>query len=161
MNRQTFCMWSHQQNWKWVWTLCSLISKRAMIGNNLISILGAGVMLTSKWAQSFEMIIVARTLFGFSAGRSRHPHIQPAYSQFCQLFVDNYDSFAILGTLLESLLLLMSLCCAAALGTSLHLMYLGEISPRQIRGSVTLTSATFLSLGKLSGQFFGLTYVLL
>ncbi|XP_011473386.2 solute carrier family 2, facilitated glucose transporter member 9 [Oryzias latipes] len=89
-------------------------SKRAMIGNNLISILGAGVMLTSKWAQSFEMIIVARTLFGFSA----------------------------------------------ALGTSLHLMYLGEISPRQIRGSVTLTSATFLSLGKLSGQFFGLTEIL-
>ncbi|KAF6731741.1 Solute carrier family 2, facilitated glucose transporter member 9 [Oryzias melastigma] len=89
-------------------------SKRAMICNNLISIVGAGVMLTSQNAQSFEMIIVARTLFGFSA----------------------------------------------ALGNSLHLMYLGEISPRQIRGTVTLTSATFLSLGKLSGQFFGLSEVL-
>uniref|UniRef100_A0A3B3BTD3 Solute carrier family 2 member 9, like 1 n=1 Tax=Oryzias melastigma TaxID=30732 RepID=A0A3B3BTD3_ORYME len=85
------------------------LGKRAMICNNLISIVGAGVMLTSQNAQSFEMIIVARTLFGFSA-----------------------------------------------LGNSLHLMYLGEISPRQIRGTVTLTSATFLSLGKLSGQFFGL-----
>lgn len=39
-------------------------------------------------------------------------------------------------------------------------MYLGEISPRKIRGAVTLTLATFMSLGKLSGQFFGLRYSL-
>lgn len=45
-------------------------------------------------------------------------------------------------------------------GLSSHLIYLGESSPRKIRGRVTLTVATFLSLGKLSGQFFGLTYVL-
>lgn len=43
---------------------------------------------------------------------------------------------------------------------SIHLMYLGEISPRKLRGIVTLTSATFTSLGKLSGQFFGLRYAL-
>lgn len=47
---------------------------------------------------------------------------------------------------------------AAGLGGSLHSMYLGEISPMKIRGRVTLTSATFTSLGKLSGQFFGLRY---
>ncbi|XP_008407761.1 solute carrier family 2 member 9, like 1 [Poecilia reticulata] len=88
--------------------------KRAMICNSLISVLGAVIMLTSKTANSFEMIIVARMLYGYSAG----------------------------------------------LGVSLHSMYLGEISPRKIRGRVTLTLATFNSLGKLSGQFFGLSEIL-
>ncbi|XP_040015334.1 solute carrier family 2 member 9, like 1 [Xiphias gladius] len=88
--------------------------KKAMIGNSLISIVAAGIMLTSKGANSYEMIIVARILHGYSAG----------------------------------------------LGASIHLMYLGEISPRQIRGIVTLTSTTFVSLGKLSGRIFGLSEIL-
>uniref|UniRef100_A0A3B5LS73 Solute carrier family 2 member 9, like 1 n=1 Tax=Xiphophorus couchianus TaxID=32473 RepID=A0A3B5LS73_9TELE len=84
------------------------------VAGSLISVMGAVIMLTSKTAKSFEMIIVARMLYGYSAG----------------------------------------------LGASLHSMYLGEISPRKIRGRVTLTSATFTSLGKLSGQFFGLSEIL-
>lgn len=44
----------------------------------------------------------------------------------------------------------------AGLGMNTHLIYLGEISPRKIRGIVTLTSATFTSLGKVSGRAFGL-----
>ncbi|XP_042259779.1 solute carrier family 2 member 9, like 1 [Thunnus maccoyii] len=88
--------------------------KKAMIGNSFIAIVAAGIMLTSKGAKSYEMIIVARILHGYSAG----------------------------------------------LGMSIHLMYLGEISPRKIRGVVTLTSSTFASLGKLSGQFFGLSEIL-
>uniref|UniRef100_A0A3P8RPX1 Solute carrier family 2 member 9, like 1 n=1 Tax=Amphiprion percula TaxID=161767 RepID=A0A3P8RPX1_AMPPE len=83
----------------------SRLGKKAMICNNFIAIIAAGIMLTSKWAKSFEMIIVARILYGYSS-----------------------------------------------LGASLHLMYLMEISPRKIRGIVTLTSATFGSLGKLSAQ---------
>ncbi|XP_022057305.2 solute carrier family 2 member 9, like 1 [Acanthochromis polyacanthus] len=88
--------------------------KKAMICNNFIAMIAAGIMLTSKWAKSFEMIIMARILYGYSAG----------------------------------------------LGASLHLMYLMEISPRKIRGMVTLTAATFGSLGKLSAQLFGLSEVL-
>ncbi|XP_035007677.1 solute carrier family 2 member 9, like 1 [Hippoglossus stenolepis] len=88
--------------------------KQAVIFNSFISMVAAGIMLTSKMANSFEMIIVARILYGFSSG----------------------------------------------LGGSLHVMYLGEISPRKFRGIVTLTSATFSSLGKLSGQFFGLSEIL-
>uniref|UniRef100_A0A3P9C178 Major facilitator superfamily (MFS) profile domain-containing protein n=1 Tax=Maylandia zebra TaxID=106582 RepID=A0A3P9C178_9CICH len=84
--------------------------KKAMICNSFIAVLAAGFMLTSKNVNSFEMIIVARFLFGYSAG----------------------------------------------LGMNTHLIYLGEISPRKIRGIVTLTLATFLSLGKVSGQTFGL-----
>ncbi|KAM7402557.1 hypothetical protein PAMP_017785 [Pampus punctatissimus] len=88
--------------------------KKAIMGNSFIAIVAAGIMLTSKEAKSYEMIIVARILYGYTAG----------------------------------------------LGVSTHLMYLGDISPRKIRGIVTLTSATFTSLGKLSGQFFGLSEIL-
>ncbi|KAM9362207.1 solute carrier family 2 member 9, like 1 [Symphorus nematophorus] len=88
--------------------------KKTMICNSVITIVAAGIMLASKDVRSYEMIIVARTLYGYSSG----------------------------------------------LGHSTHLMYLGEISPRKLRGAVTLTSVTFISLGKLSGQFFGLSEIL-
>uniref|UniRef100_A0A8D3AEY7 Solute carrier family 2, facilitated glucose transporter member 5 n=1 Tax=Scophthalmus maximus TaxID=52904 RepID=A0A8D3AEY7_SCOMX len=88
--------------------------KKAVILNNFIAIVAGGIMLTSKMANSYEMVIVARILHGYSAG----------------------------------------------LGLSIHVMYLGEISPRKIRGIVTFTAGTFLSLGKLSGQFFGLSEIL-
>ncbi|XP_075870524.1 solute carrier family 2 member 9, like 1 isoform X2 [Nelusetta ayraudi] len=88
--------------------------KKTMICNSFIHMFAAAVMLSSKSAKSYEMVIVARVLYGYSTG----------------------------------------------LGQSTHLMYLGEISPRKLRGLVTLTSATFTSLGKLSGQFFGLSEIL-
>lgn len=52
-----------------------------MIGNSCIAIVAAGIMLTSKGAKSYEMIIVARILHGYSAGKyivcDKHdtPHI--------------------------------------------------------------------------------------
>uniref|UniRef100_A0A3B3RI80 Solute carrier family 2 member 9, like 1 n=1 Tax=Paramormyrops kingsleyae TaxID=1676925 RepID=A0A3B3RI80_9TELE len=45
---------------------------------------------------------------------------------------------------------------AAGLGLFVHMMYLGESSPTKLRGMVTLTSATFFAIGKLSGQLAGL-----
>lgn len=88
--------------------------KRAMIWNNVVSIVAAVIMFTSRGANSFEMILIARFLFGFTAG----------------------------------------------LGANIHAIYLGESSPKKIRGMVTLTFATFISIGKLSGQFFGLREIL-
>ncbi|XP_061076856.1 solute carrier family 2 member 9, like 1 [Conger conger] len=84
--------------------------KKAMIWNNMVSIVGAVTMFTSKSAHSFEMTMVARFLFGFSSG----------------------------------------------LGASIHTIYLGESSPKKLRGMVTLTAATFISIGKLTGQLAGL-----
>ncbi|XP_077430158.1 solute carrier family 2 member 9, like 1 [Vanacampus margaritifer] len=88
--------------------------KKAVICNSFIAIAAATIMLTSKWAKSYEMIIVARILFGYTA----------------------------------------------ALGVSTHLMYLSEMSPRKIRGTVTMSFATFVSIGKLSAQFLGLSEIL-
>uniref|UniRef100_H2TBL4 Solute carrier family 2 member 9, like 1 n=1 Tax=Takifugu rubripes TaxID=31033 RepID=H2TBL4_TAKRU len=86
--------------------------KMAVVCNACISIAAAGIMLTSKAAGSYEMIIVARILYGFSAGEI------------------------------------------------LWRIYLAEISPKNIRGTVCQSAATFLSLGKLLGQFFGLSEIL-
>uniref|UniRef100_A0A8C2X7G4 Solute carrier family 2, facilitated glucose transporter member 5 n=2 Tax=Cyclopterus lumpus TaxID=8103 RepID=A0A8C2X7G4_CYCLU len=96
------------------WITGTVGRKKAMLCASCIAIVAAGITLASKGAKSYEMIIVARVLYGYSTG----------------------------------------------LGASSHVIYLAEISPRKIRGSVTLTSATFLSLGKLCGQFFGLSEIL-
>lgn len=88
--------------------------KKAMMCSCCIAIVAAVVIFTSKAAESFEMVIVARVLHGFGGG----------------------------------------------LGSSTQLLYLGEISPRKIRGMVTFTATTFNCLGKLSGQLLGLSEIL-
>ncbi|XP_056591482.1 solute carrier family 2, facilitated glucose transporter member 9-like [Triplophysa dalaica] len=48
----------------------------------------------------------------------------------------------------------------SGLGGNIHRLYLGESSPKKIRGMVMLTTATFLFFGKLSGQFVSLREIL-
>ncbi|XP_042360968.1 solute carrier family 2 member 9, like 1 [Plectropomus leopardus] len=88
--------------------------KKSMMCSSFVSVVAAVIMLTSKRARSYEMIIVARILFGFSTG----------------------------------------------LGSNIQLTYLGEISPKKIRGIVSQTAVMAMSLGKLSGQLFGLSEIL-
>lgn len=49
--------------------MCSLTRKKAMICNSFIAIVAGGLMLASKGAKSYEMVIVARILYGFSSGK--------------------------------------------------------------------------------------------
>lgn len=42
-----------------------------MICNGFVTIVAAGVVLSSKSAQSYEMVIVARILYGYAAGETR------------------------------------------------------------------------------------------
>ncbi|XP_056885962.1 solute carrier family 2, facilitated glucose transporter member 11 isoform X1 [Takifugu flavidus] len=42
------------------------------------------------------------------------------------------------------------------LGLNVHLMYLGESSPKKLRGFLTLTGSIFIALGKLTGQIVGI-----
>ncbi|KAL7843637.1 hypothetical protein AOLI_G00251490 [Acnodon oligacanthus] len=96
------------------WITNHLGRKRAMIWNNAINVVALGTMIASRFANSFEMIMLSRFLFGFTSG----------------------------------------------LGTSIHGLYLGDSSPKKIRGMVSLTFALFLSSGKLFGQFMGLSEIL-
>ncbi|XP_073681604.1 solute carrier family 2 member 9, like 1 [Garra rufa] len=88
--------------------------KRTMLLNSAMTVLATVIMYISKPTYSFELILVARFLFGYGSG----------------------------------------------LGGNVHAIYLGESSPKNVRGMVTLTSATFIALGKLSGQFVGLREIL-
>ncbi|XP_020337833.1 solute carrier family 2, facilitated glucose transporter member 11 isoform X3 [Oncorhynchus kisutch] len=45
------------------------------------------------------------------------------------------------------------------MGLSVHLMYLGESSPKKLRGFLTLTSSIFIGLGKVMGQIVGIKSV--
>ncbi|KAE8298084.1 Solute carrier family 2, facilitated glucose transporter member 9 Glucose transporter type 9 [Larimichthys crocea] len=46
-----------------------------MICNSSIAIVAAGIMMTSKYARSYEMIIVARILYGYTAGLGLSTHL--------------------------------------------------------------------------------------
>ncbi|XP_035376356.1 solute carrier family 2, facilitated glucose transporter member 11-like isoform X2 [Electrophorus electricus] len=96
------------------WVTNYLGRKRAMIWNNAINIVASSTMYTSRLANSFEMIMLSRFLFGFTSG----------------------------------------------LGGSVHVLYLGESSLKELRGMVTLTAAIFLATGKLTGQIMGLSELL-
>ncbi|KAM3877709.1 solute carrier family 2, facilitated glucose transporter member 11-like [Diretmus argenteus] len=84
--------------------------KKALLFNNVVALVGAVLMLFSRMAKSFEMILLGRFLYGYNAG----------------------------------------------LGLSVHLMYLGESSPKKLRGFLTLTSSIFIGMGKLVGQLIGI-----
>ncbi|XP_076848621.1 solute carrier family 2, facilitated glucose transporter member 11-like isoform X2 [Brachyhypopomus gauderio] len=96
------------------WVTNYLGRKRAMLWNNVINIVASAIMCTCRAANSFEMIMLSRFLFGFTSGLSRN----------------------------------------------IHVLYLGESSPKEIRGVVTLTATAFLATGKLSGHIAGLSELL-
>ncbi|XP_051931442.1 solute carrier family 2, facilitated glucose transporter member 11-like isoform X2 [Hippocampus zosterae] len=48
----------------------------------------------------------------------------------------------------------------AGLGLSVHLMYLGESSPKKLRGFLTLTLPMFMALGKMMGQIIGIKEIM-
>lgn len=53
---------------------------------------------------------------------------------------------------------LLILLFPPGLGLNVHLLYLGESSPRKLRGFLSLTGSIFIGLGKLTGQILGIKY---
>ncbi|XP_066529373.1 solute carrier family 2, facilitated glucose transporter member 9-like [Hoplias malabaricus] len=96
------------------WITNQMGRKRAMIWNNSINVIGLAIMISSKFTNYFEMILLSRFLFGFTSG----------------------------------------------LAGNIHVLYLGDCSPKRIRGIITLTVAIFLAGGKLMGQVMGLSEIL-
>uniref|UniRef100_A0A3B4XYA2 Solute carrier family 2, facilitated glucose transporter member 5 n=1 Tax=Seriola lalandi dorsalis TaxID=1841481 RepID=A0A3B4XYA2_SERLL len=88
--------------------------KQCLLLNNFVAIFGAVLMLLSRKAMSFEMIMVGRFLYGINSGVS----------------------------------------------LSAHTVYLVECAPKRLRGMVGVTVATFISLGKFSGQLLGISELL-
>ncbi|XP_023136077.1 solute carrier family 2, facilitated glucose transporter member 11-like [Amphiprion ocellaris] len=88
--------------------------KKALLINNVVAIVAALLMVFSRMARSFEMILLGRFLYGYNVG----------------------------------------------LGLSVHLMYLGESSPKKLRGFMTLTSSIFIGFGKVMGQIIGIKEIM-
>uniref|UniRef100_A0A4W6D6C0 Solute carrier family 2, facilitated glucose transporter member 5 n=1 Tax=Lates calcarifer TaxID=8187 RepID=A0A4W6D6C0_LATCA len=88
--------------------------KKALLFNNIVAIVAALLMVFSRMAKSFEMILLGRFLYGYNVG----------------------------------------------LGLSVHLMYLGESSPKKLRGFLTLTSSIFIGFGKVMGQIIGIKEIM-
>ncbi|XP_075893472.1 solute carrier family 2, facilitated glucose transporter member 5-like isoform X2 [Nelusetta ayraudi] len=84
--------------------------KKVLLFNNVVAIAAAFLMLFSRTAKSFEMILLGRFLYGYNVG----------------------------------------------LGVNAHLMYVGECSPKNLRGLLTLTPSIFIGLGKVVGQIIGI-----
>ncbi|KAJ8379848.1 hypothetical protein SKAU_G00006260 [Synaphobranchus kaupii] len=84
--------------------------KKSLQINNVVAIIAALLMVLSRVAKSFEIILLGRFLYGYNVG----------------------------------------------LGLNVHLMYLGESSPKELRGFLTLTSCIFIGLGKVMGPVIGI-----
>ncbi|XP_034048621.1 LOW QUALITY PROTEIN: solute carrier family 2, facilitated glucose transporter member 5-like [Thalassophryne amazonica] len=87
--------------------------KQCLLFNNIFAVTGGVLMFLSQRAMSFEMIMVARLLYGINAGVS----------------------------------------------FSVHTLYVTECSPKKLRGMVSVTSSTFISIGKFSAQLLGISEI--
>lgn len=137
---------------KFHYYLCTLWSfrKKALLFNNIVAIVAAVLMLFSRKAKSFEMILLGRFLYGYNVGMLWCcSHLQVPFRLLSESFSFLY--FFLLGGLTSSCLSL-----STGLGLSVHLMYLGESSPKQLRGFLTLTTSIFIGFGKIAGQIIGI-----
>ncbi|XP_061584501.1 solute carrier family 2, facilitated glucose transporter member 11-like [Cololabis saira] len=88
--------------------------KKALLINDIVAMIAALLMLFSRMAKSFEMILLGRFLYGYNVG----------------------------------------------LGLSVHLMYIGESSPKKLRGFMTLSCSIFVGFGKVVGQIIGIKEIM-
>lgn len=56
---------------------CPPPRKRCLLLNNFVTIAGAVLMLLSRTARSFEMIMAARLIYGISSGQSEEISFSP------------------------------------------------------------------------------------
>lgn len=108
----------------------------ALLFNNAVAIIAALLMVFSRTAKSFEMILLGRFLYGYNNGL------------LCLFFIWLQCSFSSSSFFIWSL--------STGLGLCVHLMYLCESSPQKLRGFLTLTSSIFIGLGKVMGQIIGI-----
>lgn len=95
-------------------------------------------MISSRTANSFEMIMVGRFLYGINAGNP--PNHSTLY--FHLFYFTNSLSVAT-GS-------------CSGVGLSAQAMYLTESSPKNLRAMVGVTIATALAIGKFCGQLLGI-----
>lgn len=123
-------------------------------------------MLLSRTAESFEMIMAARFIYGLSAGEELAPlaffSLMPSLMVFlvtpgppqtinlhlCVKFIRPPVSHLLISD--------SSWFAPSGMGLSVHSIYLVECAPKRLRGMVGVTVATFASFGKFFAQLLGI-----
>lgn len=113
-----------------------------------MAILGSVLMLLSKTAMSFEMIMAGRFFFGINSGNLLSKLTGASF-----LAVQTVTSLNLVR-LCMWVLLIFPVTLGASL--SVYPMYVMEITPRKLKGIVGVSIGSFLSLGKFSGQLLGI-----
>lgn len=151
---------------------CSCFRKRCFLLNNCVTITGAVLMLLSRTAKSFEMIMAARFIYGLSAGEAEQlasafsvcvlSLISPLIDGFCRYSwtINLHLRLKFFRPSVFHLSISIDSDCSSftpsGIGLSAHSLYLVECAPKRLRGMVGVTVATFASFGKFLAQLLGI-----
>lgn len=147
--------------------------KKALLFNNIVALVAAVLMVFSPMAKSFEMILLGRFLYGYNAGMclfclvcvyfivrmSGQPVVLVFEPSLVPFYLASPSSVTLSYSRCLSLLSLSRSFSLSGLGWNIHLMYLGESSPKKLRGFLTITITIFNNLGKVMGQIVGIKSV--
>lgn len=114
--------------------------KGTLLFNNIFSIIPAVMMGVSEIAKSYEIIIVARFIVGICAGQ-----------MFSTIHCGSGKNCSI--PLTHPFL-------SAGLSSNVVPMYLGELSPKNLRGALGIVPQLFITIGILSAQVLGIRSIL-
>ncbi|XP_059186304.1 solute carrier family 2, facilitated glucose transporter member 11-like [Centropristis striata] len=132
---------------------------------NQTRLLRSGVPVDKSTNQLIWSFIVAVLSLGAWAGAIHSGSLPVTYGRKKALLINNVVA------MVAALLMLFSRTAKSfemiflgrflygynvGLGLSVHLMYLGESSPKKLRGFMTLTGAIFMAFGKVTGQIIGI-----
>lgn len=131
-----------------------------------MTIAGALLMLLSKTAKSFEMVMAARLIYGLSAGEAELLTsaflvcllflVNPFAGGFCRhSWTINVQTF-ITPPVFRSSISRRSSFTPSGIGLCAHSLYVVECAPKRLRGMVGVTVATFASFGKFLAQLLGI-----
>lgn len=126
-------------------SLLWLSRKGTLLTSNIFALTGSLLMGLSYITRSFELLIVGRLLIGINSGeyfRNTKKKVFVQSSQFGSFYKWNIWK------------------CSHSLGIGLcvQALYLGEIAPTALRGTMGMGTSIFITAGILLGQVVGLRY---
>lgn len=146
--------------------------KPCFLLNNCVTVTGAVLMILSRTVKSFEMIMVARFIYGISAGEAGDvaSALLVCMVFLMNSFIDGFCHHSLIsicvwsssGRAFSTYWSPIDWDCSSfapsGIGFSVHSLYLVECAPKRLRGMVGVSLATFASFGKFLAQLLGIRW---